>query len=422
MGTTPSSPLDLTLAHWQDMQDTANNNSVNVRKRKRVRFCSAEWPTLNVGWPAEGTFDLAIIQKIEEIVFRPRSGYPDQIPYVVTWQGLIDRLEGPLPWVKPFLPARKAKQTGGMPEVLQGGTDETELFPPPYSPRAQPTVQPTAPPPEPALAPQPPRGPAQATRSRRGAIPQPDTTVALPLRPAGPPDEDRNQPFHYWPFTTSDLYNWKAQNAPFSKDPQDLINLLETVLFTHQPTFDHCQQLLGILFTIEERGRILEHAQKLVPGPTGDPLTDPAVITAAFPSTHPNWDYNAAEGKESLRVYRQARLAGLKAAARKPTNMAKVYDIRQGVDESPAAYLERLMTAFKQYTPYDPESPMTTQAVILAYINQAAPDIRKKLQSLDRLGERNLRELVAVAEKVYNERDRGAEGRKERETKTTKRG
>ncbi|XP_076419054.1 uncharacterized protein LOC121825602 [Peromyscus maniculatus bairdii] len=174
----------------------------------------------------------------------------------------------------------------------------------------------------------------------------------------------------------------------------------ETVLFTHQPTFDHCQQLLGILFTIEERGRILEHARKLVPGPTGDPLTDPAVITAAFPSTHPNWDYNAAEGKESLRVYRQALLAGLKAVARKPTNMAKVYDIRQGVDESLAAYLERLMTAFKQYTPYDPESPMTTQVVILAYINQAAPDIRKKLQSLDRLEERNLRELVAVAEKV----------------------
>lgn len=46
------------------------------------------------------------------------------------------------------------------------------------------------------------------------------------------------------------------------------------------------------------------------------------------------------------------------------------------------------------------------QAVILAYVNQTAPDIRKKLQSLERLEERGLRDLVAVAEKVYNKRDR----------------
>ncbi|KAM4853801.1 immunoglobulin alpha-2 heavy chain-like [Thomomys bottae] len=144
-------------------------------------------------------------------------------------------------------------------------------------------------------------------------------------------------------------------------------------------------QLLQVLFTTEERNRIREVAQRLVPGPMGAPLTDSALITAYFPETRPAWDYNTAEGRERLLVYRQALLAGLKAAARRPTNMAKVYDIRQGDSESPAAYLEQLMEAFRQYTPYDLETQESAQMIMFAYINQAAPDIKRELQALDKL-------------------------------------
>ena len=87
-----------------------------------------------------------------------------------------------------------------------------------------------------------------------------DSMFALPLRVAGPPDEEGNQPHQYWPFSTSDLYNWKSQNAKFSDNPRALTSLLETVLFTHQPTWDDCQQLLQILFTTEERERIQNEA------------------------------------------------------------------------------------------------------------------------------------------------------------------
>ena len=67
-----------------------------------------------------------------------------------------------------------------------------------------------------------------------------DSTAAiLPLRALGPPDADGNQPLQYWPFSTSDLFNWRTQNAPFSERPKELINLSETVLFTHQPMWDN---------------------------------------------------------------------------------------------------------------------------------------------------------------------------------------
>lgn len=85
--------------------------------------------------------------------------------------------------------------------------------------------------------------------------------------------------------------------------------------------------------------------------------------------------------------------------------MSKVYDVTQGQDESLAAFLERLQEAFRRYTSYDSESQENAATLILAFINQAAPDIKRKIQKLERLGEKSIRNLVIVAEKVYNRRE-----------------
>jgi hypothetical protein len=45
-------------------------------------------------------------------------------------------------------------------------------------------------------------------------------------------------------------------------------------------------------------------------------------------------------------VYHQAQLAGLKKPARRPTNLAEVYDISQGNNESHAPFLEKVMKTF----------------------------------------------------------------------------
>ena len=49
----------------------------------------------------------------------------------------------------------------------------------------------------------------------------------------------------------------------------------------------------------------------------------------------------------------------------------------------------------------DPESPEANSAVTLAFINQASPYIKRKLQRVERLGEKSLKDIVRVAEKVY---------------------
>ena len=63
----------------------------------------------------------------------------------------------------------------------------------------------------------------------------PSTILAFPVR-AGPAREGGERTYQYWPFSTSDLYNWKTQTPSFSEKPQGLIDLLESILFTHNPT------------------------------------------------------------------------------------------------------------------------------------------------------------------------------------------
>ena len=98
-------------------------------------------------------------------------------------------------------------------------------------------------------------------------------------------------------------------------------------------------------------------------------------------------------------------MTGLGAAARRPTNLAKVKTIVQREIESPATYVERLFDAYRQYTSINPEAEEHRSAVVLSFINQAAPNIRRKLHKREGVGEISIRELLQQAEKVFNARE-----------------
>jgi hypothetical protein len=55
----------------------------------------------------------------------------------------------------------------------------------------------------------------------------------------------------YVPLASSDIYNWKLQKPLFSERPLVITGLLDSIMLTHQPTWDDCQQLLQVLFMTE---------------------------------------------------------------------------------------------------------------------------------------------------------------------------
>ncbi|XP_076979331.1 uncharacterized protein LOC143652069 isoform X1 [Tamandua tetradactyla] len=384
MGQGVSTPLSLTLRHWSEVRERGQNLSFIVKKGKWQTFCSAEWPSFNVEWPREGVFHLPLIRAVKSVIFRPDPyGHPDQQPYIMVWQDLC---ENPPPWVKPFLtPLGQHDSPSVLPIKVPGPSQAPKLYPslpPAVLPESQSDLflfdaGPSSPPPYPSAPVQDPPslsssspsssslsppssipspqvhqqtipdepGPAHSTRSRRALSPS-DVAVTLPLRPYGPPVDDGHggemPALQYWPFSSSDLYNWKNNNPPFSEAPTRLTGLVESLMFSHQPTWDDCQQLLGTLFTTEERDRILLEARKQVPGQDGRPTQLQHIIDDRFPLRRPNWDPNTSEGREHLSIYRQTLVAGLRAAARRPTNLAKAASLGKSPAVPVAAALHLL--------------------------------------------------------------------------------
>ena len=68
-------------------------------------------------------------------------------------------------------------------------------------------------------------------------------------------------------------------------------------------------------------------------------------------------------------------------------------------------FLERAIETFQQHSPMDPESLEVKVAVTLVFIIQTAPDIKKNLQTVERLCKKSLRDLVIVVERVFNRRE-----------------
>ena len=95
-----------------------------------------------------------------------------------------------------------------------------------------------------------------------------------------------------------------------------------------------------------------------------------------MPEMRPNWGFNTREGQETLGRYHDALLHGLRAGAKKPTNMSKMTTIIQKTDETPTDFYERLCEAFRTYTPFDTETPENHQMINAAFLAQSYEDIQ----------------------------------------------
>ena len=91
MGQGESTPLSLMTDQFSNVRARAHNLSLIVKKSKLITFFSAEWPTFQVGWTLEGTFQPSIIQAVKEkIMALDPWGHLDQVPYVMVWQDLVE--------------------------------------------------------------------------------------------------------------------------------------------------------------------------------------------------------------------------------------------------------------------------------------------------------------------------------------------
>ncbi|KAK1332197.1 hypothetical protein QTO34_006869 [Cnephaeus nilssonii] len=141
--------------------------------------------------------------------------------------------------------------------------------------------------------------------------------------------------YYNQPFTISDILNWKHHTPAYSEKPQAMVDLLETIFQTQKPTWMDCKQLLFTFFNNEEHMRVVSEARKWLQtqAPAGILDTD-RWAREGFPDEEPDWNPNSEDGRARLERCRLAFLQGVRAGAKKPTNMAKISEVFQKPDES----------------------------------------------------------------------------------------
>ncbi|KAL0623034.1 Gag polyprotein [Plecturocebus cupreus] len=256
-------------------------------------LCEVDWPAFGVDWPSEGSLDRSLVAKVwHKVTCKP--GHPDQFLHIDSWLQLIlncpQWLRGQAATVlmakgqavreKPHS-TRRGMQT---PKVLTDPPAEETLpmIPPPYQEEGVLAPGPeTSAPPLKLHTPKPPgvdkkecRGtPPIATCLPGGTPPlaarlQPKAGVQMPLREQRymGVDEDRHMVercvFMYLSFTSADLINWKNNTPSYTEKPEALIDLLQTIVQTHNPTWADCHQLLMYLCNTDERWRVLQATSK----------------------------------------------------------------------------------------------------------------------------------------------------------------
>ncbi|XP_030076188.1 uncharacterized protein ERVFRD-2 [Microcaecilia unicolor] len=221
--------------------------------------------------------------------------------------------------------------------------------------------------------------------------------------------------YSHVPFSSADLYNWKLHGPSYDQKPEQLIELVEGIIYSYNPTWADLRQLSAHILTTEECRLLQQNMEQAIRDANPGNANVQAILDTEAPTVVPAWDYRTEEGQAVIRRYQQAYLAALKKGKQKITNMGKIHNIVQQKNESPGDFLERLMDAFRRHSPINPEDPKNVSTVVMSFVSQSASDIRRKLQRTEGFEGMGISQLKAIADRVFGYRDQEekAEARKE---------
>ncbi|KAB1269779.1 Gag polyprotein [Camelus dromedarius] len=212
----------------------------------------------------------------------------------------------------------------------------------------------------------------------------------------------------------TDLATCKKKFGHFSEDPSRFMEEPAKLTMAYEFTWGELQVLLSTCCTFEEKGWLLGAAQVYADELAARNQGHIIYLTGgdAIPDQNPQWNYQqGGRGLERRNHMITCLIEGIKRCTVKPVNYDKVREVTQEKDENPALFQGRLMEAFKKYTNINPKTPEGEVLVNTRFITQSAPDIRRKLQKAAMVPQTPMNQLMDLAFRVFNNRDRVEEAR-----------
>ncbi|KAF1463584.1 hypothetical protein FQV08_0003564, partial [Pygoscelis antarcticus] len=119
----------------------------------------------------------------------------------------------------------------------------------------------------------------------------------------------------------------------------------------------------------------------------------------------PGWDPNRSAGLEKVKIYQMLILYGIQNGVEKPKNLIKLYKVKQGGKEAPSTFYEKLCEVAHKWTDLNPEDKSNRTLFNMLFIEQSAPDIKRKLQKVEGADGMMISQLMSIACKVYSNRE-----------------
>ena len=424
-------PLGCILAHWRDI---AGKSRGTLSRKNLIKYCNQWWLVYKLEegekWPLNGTVKYNTILQL--MLFLRRENKWEEVAYADMFFTLRNHPEwqkecGMGPPQDPFVLTiekvrRKAKEskikrccsscsigqqctkTGKVREpeelseylqvqwAIRVRNEEIPLD------QEMPSLEDSNPPspPSPPALPSPPEPPASPVASRTRS--QQPLTIA-PLREVVRPEGGTM--LVKVPFSSFDLESWKEVCKNYRDDPSKVARQMQFLVRQFEPDWNDIQLLLDQL-TETEKQLVLRTAQTLLEDNLRGTDED---IKDYFPLQNPRWDPNTDHGRELLERYREWVIKGVERAIPRTVNWSKLFEVKQGPQETPSEFLERLRNVMRKHTSLDPNSEEGIHQLVSLFTGQSAGDIRKKLQKLPAPANRNLESLLEVAWRVFSNRE-----------------
>jgi len=362
-----------------------------------IQYCMIEWPKEplrpHVFWPIFGSFEDWVCQALNLHVNSKEPFSQEESDYARLWI----RTSRPFPASVFTLKTEEEFEEGEekREKEKEDKWEPLDNLPPLYSNNPPLAV---APPPAavvspPPTAPESDRPPAACTRSRTATS---EGASLYPLREVPLGGNQGGIGFVAVPLNTTDVRNFKKEMGALLDDPLGVAERLDQFLGPNTYTWEEIQSILGILFTVEEKGMIRQAGMRMwerqnQAGPPGD---------QKWPNVDPHWDHQQPQGRQNMRDLRTLIIQGIREAVPRGQNINKAFNEQQGKDESPTEWLERLRRSLQMYSGIDPNTVAGTALLRTQFVAKSWGDIRRKLEKLEDWQERGLEELLREAQKV----------------------
>ncbi|KFO56801.1 hypothetical protein N302_14147, partial [Corvus brachyrhynchos] len=140
------------------------------------------------------------------------------------------------------------------------------------------------------------------------------------------------------PYSLIELEQWKSTVGKYKENPDKVAALVQRAIQTQNPDWSDSIVMMDTLLDSTEKQIVNKVMTDSVESGTAIGTLQ-GTVADNFPTDDPRWDPNVPADMQRLKWYQDLIVYGLKHGVPKALSWAKLYEVKQGPNETPTDFL-----------------------------------------------------------------------------------